>query len=143
MSLHVKVLCCKFCMLINIICIKIQIIHCKYTCLCFSYAHFTEKCTYWIKCWNMITYSFIGSLSSKGPTFSKNSYMLTWRTCRLRQLEIKMSLSVIHCMSSDSIWEWTAGTSTQQIHSSGVVIEEQLPHSHLKNKIHYLHIKQA
>jgi hypothetical protein len=22
----------------------------------------------------------------------------------------KMSLSVIHCMSSDSIWEWTAGT---------------------------------
>jgi hypothetical protein len=34
----------------------------------------------------MITYSFIGSLSSKGPTFSKNSYMLTWRTCRLRQL---------------------------------------------------------
>jgi hypothetical protein len=24
-----------------------------------------------------------------------------------------------------------------------VVIEEQLPHSHLKNKIHYLHIKQA
>jgi hypothetical protein len=27
--------------------------------------------------------------------------------------------------------------------SSGVVIEEQLPHSHLKNKIHYLHIKQA
>jgi hypothetical protein len=23
----------------------------------------------------MITYSFIGSLSSKGPTFSKNSYM--------------------------------------------------------------------
>jgi hypothetical protein len=55
-----------------------------------TYAHFTEKCTYWIKCWNMITYSFIGSLSSKGPTFSKNSYMLTWRTCRLRQLEIKM-----------------------------------------------------
>jgi hypothetical protein len=54
-----------------------------------------------------------------------------------------MSLSVIHCMSSDSIWEWTAGTSTQQIHSAGVVIEEQLPHSHLKNKIHYLHIKQA
>jgi ferredoxin-fold anticodon binding domain-containing protein len=53
--------------------------------------------------------------------------MLTWRTYRLRQLEIKMSLSVIHCMSSDSIWEWTAGTSTQQIHSSGVVIEEQLP----------------
>ena len=44
-------------------------------------------------------------------------------------------------MSSDSIWEWTAGTSTQQIHSSGVVIEEQLPHSHLKNKIHYLHNK--
>jgi hypothetical protein len=33
MSLHDKVLCCKFCMLINIICIKIQIIHCKYTCL--------------------------------------------------------------------------------------------------------------
>ena len=88
----------------------------------------------------MITYSFIGSLSSKGPTFSKNSYMLTWRTCRLRQLEIKRSLSVIYCMSSDSIWEWTAGTSTQQIHSAGVVIEEQLPHSHLKNKIHYLHI---
>ena len=141
MSLHDKVLCCKFCMLINIICIKIQIIHCKYTV--YSYAHFTEKCTYWIKCWNMITYSFIGSLSSKGPTFSKNLYMLTWRTCRLRRLEIKMSLSVIHCMSSDSIWEWTAGTSTQQIHSSGVVIEEQLPHSHLKNKIHYLHIKQA
>jgi hypothetical protein len=44
--------------------------------------------------------------------FLINSYMLTWRTCRLRQLEIKMSLSVIHCMSSDSIWEWTAGTST-------------------------------
>ena len=64
----------------------------------------------------MITHSFNGSLSSKGPTFSKNSYMLMWRTCRLRQLEIKMSLSVIHCMSSDSIWEWTAGTSTQQIH---------------------------
>jgi glutathionyl-hydroquinone reductase len=51
---------------------------------------------------------------------------------RLRQLEIKMSLSVIHCMSSDSIWEWTAGTSTQQIHSSGVVIEEQLPCSVLQ-----------
>jgi hypothetical protein len=107
------------------------------------YRQWPEKCTYWIKCWNMITHSFNGSLSSKGPTFSKNSYMLTWRTCRLRQLEIKMSLSVIHCMSSDSICEWTAGTSTQQIHSSGVVIEEQLPHSHLKNKIHYLHIKQA
>ena len=61
----------------------------------------------------------------------------------LRQLEIKMSLSVIHCMSSDSILEWPAGTSTQQIHSSGVVIEEQLPHSRLINKIHYLHIKQA
>jgi hypothetical protein len=47
----------------------------------YSYAHFTEKCTYWIKCWNMITYSFIGSLSSKGPTFSKNSYMLTYPMC--------------------------------------------------------------
>jgi hypothetical protein len=30
---YMTVLCCKFCMLINIICIKIQIIHCKYTCL--------------------------------------------------------------------------------------------------------------
>jgi hypothetical protein len=79
---------------------------------------------------NYLQDSFIGSSSSKGPTFSKNSYMLTWKTCRLRQLEIKMSLSVIHCMSSDSIWEWTAGTSTQQMHSSGVVIEELLPHSH-------------
>jgi hypothetical protein len=72
--------------------------------------------------WTQKCSAFIGSLSSNGPTFSKNSYMLTWRTCRLRQLEIKMSLSVIHCMSSDSIWEWTVGTSTQQIHSSGVVI---------------------
>jgi hypothetical protein len=28
----------------------------------------------------MITYTFIGSLLSKGPTFYKNSYLLTWRT---------------------------------------------------------------
>jgi hypothetical protein len=77
-----------------IICIFIQIIFINIQNL----QHKTLSC-------NMITYSFIGSLSSKGPTFSKNSYMLTWRTCRLRQLEIKMSLSVILCMSSDRIWD--------------------------------------
>jgi len=78
------------------------------------------------------TYSLIASLSSKGETFSMYSYMLTYSTCLLRQLAMKISCSVIHCKSSGCMWKLTADKPAQQIHSSAVVIGSQLPHSHLK-----------
>ena len=49
------------------------------------------------------TYSFIGSLSSNGPTFSKYSNMLICSTCRFRQLATNMSCSVMQEISLSSM----------------------------------------
>ena len=54
------------------------------------------------------TYSFIGSLSSNGPTFSKYSNMLICSTCRFRQLATNMSCSVKQEISPSSMLMLTA-----------------------------------
>jgi hypothetical protein len=78
------------------------------------------------------TYSFIGSLSSNGPTFSKYSNMLICSTCRFRQLATNMSCSVMREISLSSMLMLTAEVAWQQMHSSAVSIVEHDPHSHLK-----------
>ena len=78
------------------------------------------------------TYSFIGSLSSNGPTFSKYSNMLIWSTCRFRQLATNKPCSVMQEISLSSMLMLTAELAWQQMHSSAVSIVEHDPHSHLK-----------
>ena len=72
------------------------------------------------------TYSFIGSLSSNGPTFSKYSNMLICSTCRFRQLATSMSCSVMQEISLSSMLMITVEIAWQQMHSSAD------SHSHLK-----------
>ena len=72
------------------------------------------------------TYSFIGSLSSNGPTFSKHSNMLICSTCRFRQLATSMSCSVMQEISPSSMLMITVEIAWQQMHSSAD------SHSHLK-----------
>ena len=72
------------------------------------------------------TYSFIGSLSSNGPTFSKYSNMLICSTCRFRQLATNMSCSVMQEISPSSMLMITVEIAREQMHCSAD------SHSHLK-----------
>jgi hypothetical protein len=62
-------------------------------------------------------YSFIGSMSSNDPTFSKYSNMLICSTCRFRQLATHMSCSVMQEISPSSMLMITAEIAWQQMHS--------------------------
>ena len=78
------------------------------------------------------TYSFIGSLSSNGPTFSMYSNILICSTCRFRQLSTNMSCFVMQGIPPSSMLMLTADIAWQQMHFSAVSIVEHDSHSHLK-----------